>query len=108
MDFKEKYQDYNQKINQLKVQCTEAEKQTIIAETNLNNLVQQRASLIQECEAFAGVSIDQAPEVLKQKQEELDAIMAKLSVLDTTGPITQAKLDAIKAIADEFLATPVE
>ena len=107
MDFKEQYQDYSQKINQLKAKCTEAEKQAIIAETNLSNLVQQRTALIQECETFAGVSIDQVPEVLEKKQEELEAIMSKLFALDTTGPITQAKLDAIKAIADEFLVSPV-
>ena len=107
MDFKEQYQDYSQKINQLKAKCTEAEKQAIIAETNLTNLVQQRATLTKECETLAGVSIDKVPEVLKQKQEELESIMTKLSVLDIVGHVTQEKLDAIKAIADEFLVSPV-
>ena len=108
MDFKEQYKNYEQKLNQLKVQCAEAEKQSIIAETNLNNLRQQKETLIEECEAFAGVSVDEIPEVLRHKKEELDAIMAKLSAIDTTGPITQDKLDAIKAIADEFSINPVE
>lgn len=111
MDFKEQYQNYDQKLNQLKLQCTEAEKQAIVAETNLNNLRQQRETLVEECEAFAGVSIDKVPEVLKQKKDELEAIMNKLAGLDITGDITQANLDAIKAIAviaDEFSVTPVE
>lgn len=108
MDFKEQYQNYEQKLNQLKNQCSEAEKQAIVAETNLNNLRQQRETLVEECETFAGVSIDKVPEVLKQKTEELDAIMAKLATIDTTGPVTQEKLDAIKAIADEFSVNPVE
>lgn len=108
MDFKEQYQNYEQKLNQLKSQCAEAEKQAIVAETNLNNLRQQRETLIEECETFAGVPIDKAPEVLQQKTEELDAIMAKLATIDTTGPVTQDKLDAIKAIADEFSVNPVE
>lgn len=108
MDFKEQYQNYEQKLNQLKSQCTEAEKQAIVAETNLNNLRQQRETLIEECETFAGVSMDKVPEVLQQKKEELDAIMAKLATIDTTGPVTQEKLDAIKAIADEFSINPVE
>ena len=108
MDFKEQYQNYEQKINQLKSQCTEAEKQSIIAETNLNNLRHQREDIIEECETFAGVSMDKVPEVLKQKTEELEAIMTKLSSIDTTGPVTQEKLDAIKAIADEFSVNPVE
>lgn len=108
MDFKEQYQSYDQKLNQLKLQCTEAEKQAIVAETNLNNLRQQRETLVEECEAFAGVSVDKIPEVLNQKKDELEAIMNKLAGLDTTGPVTQDKLDAIKAIADEFSVTPVE
>ena len=103
MNFKEQYQSYDQKLNQLKTQCAEAEKQSIIAETNLNNLRQQRETLIEECETFAGVSIDEVPEVLKHKKEELDAIMSKLSTLDTTGPVTQEKLDAIKAISSSML-----
>lgn len=108
MDFKEQYQNYEQKLSQLKAQCAEAEKQAIVAETNLNNLRQQRETLIEECEVFAGVSVDKVPEVLNQKKEELDAIMGKLASIDTTGPITQDKLDAIKAIADEFAVVPVE
>lgn len=102
MDFKEQYQSYDKTLVDLKNQCAEAEKQAIIAETNLNNMRKQREQLLEECEAFAGVSIDKVPEVLRQKKEELDAIMAKLAAIDTTGPITQEKLDAIKAITDEF------
>ena len=34
MDFKEQYQSYDQKLNQLKAQCTEAQKHAIVAETN--------------------------------------------------------------------------
>lgn len=108
MDFKEQYQNYEQKINQLKSQCTEAEKQAIIAETNLNNLRHQREDIIEECETFAGVPMDKVPEVLQQKTEELEAIMTKLSSIDTTGPVTQEKLDVIKTIADEFSVNPVE
>lgn len=106
MDFKEQYQSYDKTLNDLKNQCAEAEKQAIIAETNLDNMRKQREQLIEECEAFAGVPMDKVPEVLTQKKEELDAIMAKLIAIDTTGPITQDKLDAIKAITDEF-AVPV-
>ena len=52
--------------------------------------------------------MDKVPEVLNQKKEELDAIMTKLASIDTTGPVTQEKLDAIKAITDEFAINPVE
>lgn len=108
MDFKKQYQDYEQKLNQLKNQCNEAEKQAIVAETNLNNLKQQKETIIKECEAFAKVPMDKVPEVLTQKKEELEAIMNKLASIDTTGPVTQEKLNAIKAIADKFSVTPVE
>lgn len=108
MDFKEQYQAYGQKLDTLKTQYTNAEKQAIVAETNLNNLRQQREALIEECEAFAGVSIDKVPEVLNQKKEELEAVMTKLTSIDTTGEVTQEKLDAIKAIVNEFAINPVE
>ena len=108
MDFKEQYQTYGKKLDELKVQYTNAEKQAIVAETNLNNLRQQREAIIEECEAFAGVSIDKVPEVLNQKKEELEAIMTKLSSIDNTGEVTQEKLDAIKAVVNEFAVTPVE
>lgn len=108
MDFKEQYQNYDQKLNELRAKCTEAEKQAIVAETNLSNLRQHRETLIEECEAFAGVPMDKIPEILNQKQDELNAIMSKLATLDTTGPVTQEKLDAIKAIVDEFAINPVE
>lgn len=107
MDFKEQYQGYDQKLNELKNQCAEAEKQAIVAETNLNNLRQQKDRIVEECEAFAGVSIDNVPALIAEKKTELDAIMAKLMTIDTQGPITQAKLDAIKAITDEFAIATV-
>ena len=108
MDFKEQYQEYESKLTALKNQCVEAEKKTIVAETILDNLKKQREQLIEECERFAGVSIEKIPELVAQKKEELDGLMAKLSTIDTNGPITQEKLDAIKAIANEFDVHPVE
>ena len=72
-------------------------------------IVSDPKALIEECEALAGVSMDKVPEILRQKQEELETIMTKLKAIDTTGPVTQDKLDAIKAIVDEFaINNPVE
>lgn len=107
MDFKEQYQSYDKKLNELKNQCAEAEKQAIVAETNLNNLRQQKDRIVEECEAFAGVSIDNVPALIAEKKTELDAIMAKLMTIDTQGLITKDKLDAIKAITDEFAIATV-
>lgn len=108
MEFNEQYKAYGEKLDKLKVQYTNAEKQAIIAETNLNNLRTQREALIEECETFAGVPMDQIPDVLNQKKEELDAIMSKLASIDNTGEVTQEKLDAIKTIVDEFAIKPIE
>lgn len=108
MDFKTQYQGYEDTLNTLKSQCADAEKESIVAETNLNNLRQRKEQLIEECEVFSGVPMEKVPELLSQKKEELDAIMAKLSGIDTTGPVTQEKLDAIKAITDEFSINPVD
>ena len=108
MNFKEQYQNYDNKLNELKAQCTEAEKQAIVAETNLTNLRAQREQLVEECEVFAGVPMDKVPEILNQKKEELDAIMSILSSIDVIGPITQEKLNTIKSIVDEFSINPVK
>jgi sugar-specific transcriptional regulator TrmB len=110
MDFKEQYKQYEIKINELKSQYATAEKQAIVAETNLTNLRNNKEHLIEECEAFTGVSIDKVPEVLKQKKEELENIMSKLLAIniDTTEIITQEKIDSIKNIIDEFSINIVE
>ena len=103
MDFKEQYESYNQKLKELKSQCAEAERQAIVYETNLNNLRQQKKQLIQECKTLAGVPMDKVSDLLEEKKKELDAIMSKLSMIDTSNSqITQEKLDAIKLIAKEF------
>lgn len=101
-DYKDQLQTYNNKLQQLLTDCSNAEKQSIISETNLNNLVSQKKKLVEQCEAFAGVSIDDVPALINEKRTELDSIMEKLMGVDTNGVVTQEKLDAIKAIANEF------
>ena len=101
-DYKSQLQTYNNKLNQLLADCSSAEKQVIISETNLNNLVAQKKKLVEQCEAFAGVPIDDVPALINEKRTELDSIMEKLMGIDTNGQVTQEKLDAIKAIAGEF------
>jgi hypothetical protein len=64
--------------------------------------------LLKEVSRQSKKAKEEACLLAKQKTEELDAIMAKLATIDTTGPVTQEKLDAIKAIADEFSVNPVE
>ena len=49
MDFKEQYKQYEIKINELKSQYATAEKQAIVAETNLINLRNNKEHLIEEC-----------------------------------------------------------
>lgn len=107
-DIKMQLEEYNRKLDELQKQCYQAEKDAIVAETNYNNLINQRQQLIEECEAFAGVSFDEVPELLKQKQDELNAIMIRLANIDTTGPITQDKLKELDAVISEFGIQPVE
>lgn len=104
MDFKEQYQSYDKTLNELRNQCSEAEKEAIVADTNLQNLRKQREQLIEECETYAGVPMDNIPEILNKKKEELDSIMIKLSGL-TNGPITPEKLEEIKALSEDFSMT---
>lgn len=110
MDFKEQYKLYENKINELKTQYATAEKQAIVAETNLANLRNTKATLIEECEVYTGVSIDEVPEVLQAKKEELENIMSKLLAIniDTTETITQEQIDSITNIINEFNINTVE
>ena len=107
-DIKTQLNEYNQKLNELQNQCSQAEKDAIVADTNYNNLIQQRRQLIEECEAFTGVSFDDIPELLQQKQDELEAIMSRLTTIDTTGPITQDKIKELDDLITEFGIQPVE
>ena len=108
MDFKEKYQEYETIITKLQEECTNAERQAIVGETNLANLLEQKDRLIKECEALTGVSIDKVPDIITKKQNELDSLMTKLSQVNINDPVTQEKVDNIKAIVSEFSISAAE
>lgn len=107
MDLKAQLDEYNNKLSELQKQCSQAEKDVIVAETNLNNLTKQKATLVQECETFAGTTFSEIPELLQQKNQELTAIMSRIAGIDVNGPITQEKLDELDAIMKEFGIQPV-
>lgn len=100
--FKKQYEDYQDTLTALKNQCAQAEKSTIVAETNLKTLTEQHKKLMEECEKFAGVPLQQVPDMLKEKEKELNDIMAKLSAINITGEITKDTLDSIQAIIKEY------
>lgn len=100
--FKEKYESYQSTLQNLKSQCTQAEKNAIVAETNLKTLQEQRTKLIEECEQFAGVSIDKVPAMLESKKKELDEIMSKLATIDISGDITEDTVADIESIVTEY------
>lgn len=107
MDFKEQFQQYENTLNQLKTKCTDAEKAVIVAETNIKNLKQQKEKLVKECEATAGVSIDDVAEVLAEKEAELNSIMTQLSAVNLDkDSVTQETLDSIKKITEQFNINP--
>lgn len=102
MDFREQLNEYNNTLNTLKQQCSEAEKQVIITETNIKNMTEQKNQLIEEYEAYAGVSINDAPQLINDKKAEIDEIMKRLSGIDISSDITQDKLNEINKIIDDF------
>jgi len=108
MEFKKKYQAYEKTLSELQEEYTNAERQAIIGETNLTNLCHQRDKLVEECEALTGVSIDKVDDIITAKEGELDNLMAKLSLIDISDPITPQKLDAIKAVVAEFSTVAAE
>lgn len=102
MALNEKYQGYENTLKSLKAQSAQAEKNAIVAETNLKTLEERRKAIIDECEKFAGMPMDKIPEVLEQKKTELDEIMAKLGAIDLEGEITDETLANIQAIMKEY------
>ena len=97
-----KYQEYEERLNSLKEQSAQAEKNAIVAETNLKTLEERRNNIVAECEAFAGMTMDKVPAVLEKKKEELDEIMEKLGSINLEGEITEETLDKIKDIVQEY------
>ena len=100
--FAEQYQAYENTLKSLREQCAQAEKDAIVAETNLKSLQEQREKLIQECEKFTGMPIEKVPEVLNQKKAELEDIMNKLGGIDIEGEITKDTLVNIESIMKEY------
>lgn len=108
MELNEKYQDYENTLKSLKAQSVQAEKNAIVAETNLKTLEERRKAIIDECEKFAGMTMDKIPAVLEQKKTELDEIMTKLSSIDLEGEITKDTLAEIEGIMQEYHITSSE
>lgn len=108
MALNETYQNYENTLNNLKAQSAQAEKNAIVAETNLKTLEERRKNIIAECEKFAGMPMDKIPAVLEQKKAELTEIMAKLGSIDLEGEITEDTLNNIQAIMQEYNITAAE
>lgn len=102
MELNEKYQGYENTLKSLKAQSAQAEKNAIVAETNLKTLEERRKAIIDECEKFAGMTMDKIPAVLEQKKTELDEIMTKLGSIDLEGEITKDTLAQIEGIMQEY------
>lgn len=100
--FKKQYEDYQDTLNTLQSQCAQAEKNAIVAETNLKTLTEQHKKLVEECEKFAGVPLERVPDMLDQKEAELKDIMDKLNAVDITGKITEDTLNGINDIIKEY------
>lgn len=100
-DIKMQLNEYSQKLDNLQKQCAEAEKDAIVAETNYKTLIKQKEQLVDELEAFAGVSFDQIPEQLKQEQDTLQGIMDRLSAVTST-PVTPEVIKELESIMTDF------
>lgn len=100
---------YEKTLVDLKAKCDEAEKNKITAEANLKIYQEQRDNLIAECEQYAGVPIDNVPELLEQKVTELTSIMTELEALDfRTKVITEEDVQKIEAIIQKYNIIPAE
>ena len=94
---------YESELKELKVKCAEAEKKVISLESDLRNLEDRKKEYIEKVEQFAGVPYDKAEEVLKQKTEELNKIMAELSTIDFNAEtLTDADVKKMENIVNSF------
>lgn len=97
MDTLKGYQDT---LTALSNKCADAEKEVIVAETNLNNMKKQLDDLVKEAEALAGCSIDDIPAIIEKQKQKLSSVMDKLSAIDLNDKITQRTLDEVYAVKD--------
>lgn len=101
-DIQDKLHGYSVKLDELQKNCLKAERDVIIAETNLKNCIQQKNTLVNELEVFANCSFDEIPELLKREEEELDFIMQRIMQVNLTEPVTQDTLDQLNDIINDF------
>ena len=102
-DYMNQLKQYESTLNDLKEMCNKAEKESIVAETNLQNLSLTKQEIIQECEKIAGVSIDKVPEMIEKKKQQLDDIMSQLTkIVVPEEKITSEKCEAISKIIKDY------
>lgn len=101
-DIQDKLREYGAKLDDLQKKCAEAEKDAIIAETNLQNCIQQRDLLIGELETFTNCTFDEIPALLQHEEAELDAIMEKLMQVNLSDSPSHETLAQLKNIVSTF------
>lgn len=101
-EIQDKLQMYSAKLDELQKKCAEAERDAIVAETNLKNCVQRKETLVEELEALANCSFDEIPAILQKEESELDSIMQRIMKVNISGPITQDTLDQLNSIINDF------
>ena len=99
MAYVDQFKQYEQKLNELKEKCEQAEKEKITAEANIKIYTEQRDRLTKECETYAGVSIENIPKLLEQKTDELESIMNEIGTIDfNTRTVTEEDVKKVEEI----------
>ena len=101
-NFNASYQDYEDTLKDLSAKCADAEKNVIITETNLKKLEERKKELIEDCEQYAGTTIDKVPQIIEEKKQKLDEIMSKLGSINIDEEITDEMLSNIQEIIKEY------
>ena len=103
MAYASQFKDYEEKLKEFKKQCEIAEKDKITAEANLKIFEEQKEKLINECEQYAGITIDEIPAMLEKEVIELENIMRELNAIDfTTSAVTEEDVEKIEAIMQKY------
>lgn len=93
-------------IAELTRKCSEAEKNSIVLETEIKSLESQRDSAINECEEFIGMPFDKAQDVLDDKVSTLKKIMESVNQVMNASTAdkasVQGSIDNLKKLAGDL------
>jgi hypothetical protein len=102
-EYEEKMTGYNNIITTAKKSCEKADKDLLVAETQLQQHEERKKQLEEQCLAVAGVPIDQLDQIIEQNTTKLDTLTAFISVKfgnGTIATVAESDVEELKNFVD--------